>query len=100
MTLLPVEAGGRPSAIRPRDGSYRPFAIADDGARIRIRIIEGPPLIAPGGNGRVVAEIESMSATLSAGAELTLVEHDDRSVGILMITRFCRRSTFTSSAAL
>lgn len=100
MTLLPVEAGGRAAAIRPRDGSYRPFAIADDGARIRIRVIEGPPAIAPGEDGNVVAEIESISATLSAGAELRLMENDDRCVGILTITRLCRRPLTSSSAAM
>ena len=87
VTLLPVDAGGRTSAIRPRDGSYRPFAISHDGSRMRIRIIEGPPAIAPGQDGRVVAEIESTAATIAAGAELTLVEHEDRCVGILTVTR-------------
>lgn len=87
VTLLPVDAGGRTSAIRPRDGSYCPFAVSNDGARMRIRIIEGPPAIAPGQDGRIVAEIESIPATLDPGTELTLVEHDDRCVGILTVTR-------------
>ena len=90
MTLLPLEAGGRSAPIRPRDGSYRPFAIAPDGARIRLRVIEGPPELSPGQDARIVAEIESMPRAVSAGNELTLVEHEDRCVGILTVMRLCR----------
>ena len=90
MTLLPSDAGGRSSAIHPRDGSYRPFAVTRDGVRVRILIIEGPPAIDPGHDGRVVAELEEpISAVLFAGMELDLVEHD-RCVGILTVMRRCR----------
>lgn len=90
VTLLPAEAGGRSTSISPRDGSYRPFAISAGGDRLRIRVIEGPPSIAPGGNGSVVAELETPeAAALIAGMELDLVEHD-RCVGILTVTRLCR----------
>lgn len=88
ITLLPVEAGGRASAIYPRHGSYRPFVVAG-GERLRIRVIEGPPMIAPGQDGRIVAEIETPIASLVAGAELDLIEND-RFVGILSVTRLCR----------
>lgn len=93
VTLLPADAGGRSSAISPRDGSYRPIALSSGGERVQIRIIEGPPSIAPGHNGRVVVEIESAFrdiALLCAGTELELVEHE-RCVGILTVTRLWRR---------
>jgi hypothetical protein len=90
VTLLPADAGGRTSSIAPRDGSYRPFAVSSGGERLRIRIIEGPPTIAPGQDGNVVVELETpVTAYLSAGMELDLMEHD-RCVGILTVTRFCR----------
>lgn len=91
MTLLPAEAGGRTSSIAPRDGSYRPFAQSAGGGRLRIRVIEGPPTIAPGDNGSVVAEIETpvVFSELTAGMELDLIEHD-RCVGILRVMRLCR----------
>ena len=91
VTLFPSDAGGRSSAISPRDGSYRPFASTDGGARLRIRIIEGPPSIAPGHSGRVVVEIESdlHELILGAGTEFELIEHDRR-VGILTVARLWR----------
>jgi hypothetical protein len=93
LTLLPAEAGGRSLPIRPRDGSYRPFAISADGARLRIRVIEGPPELSPGQDARIVAEIESMQRAVAAGNELSLVESDDRCVGILTVMRLCRAAT-------
>jgi hypothetical protein len=92
ITLLPSDAGGRLSA--PRDGSYRPFAVMSDGARLRVRIIEGPPAIAPGQHGRVVVEIETASdlQSLAPGAEIDLLEHD-RCIGILRVNRACRAAT-------
>src|SRR5438874_12987160 len=92
VTLLPADAGGRTSPISPRDGSYCPFAAGAGGERLRIRVIEGPPSIAPGHEGRVVAEIESPIADDSliiAGAEFELIEYG-RCVGILTVSRFCR----------
>lgn len=92
VTLLPADAGGRTSAIAPRDGSYCPYAIAAGGERLRIRIIEGPPSIAPGNDGRVVAELEwpmPNTQDFIAGAEFDLIE-DERFVGILTVTRLCR----------
>ncbi len=94
ITLLPSDAGGRASAIAPRDGSYRPFAVMSDGARLRIRIIEGPPAIAPGQHGRVVVEIETATdlQLLTPGTEIDLLEHD-RCIGILRVNRVCRAAT-------
>lgn len=93
VTLIPAEAGGRRSAIFPRLGSYRPFVSIGGGARFRIRVIEGPPSIAPGHAGQVVAEIEGAAyGGLGAGAELDLIE-DGQCVGILHVTRLCRAVT-------
>jgi hypothetical protein len=89
VTLLPSAAGGRASAILPRDGSYRPFAETREGARLRIRVIEGPPAIAPGQDGSIVAEIEGPALDLPAGCELDLMEHEQR-VGILTVMRVRR----------
>ena len=47
--LLPPDAGGRLEPIAPRDGSYRPHV-----GSMRVRFIEGPPMIQPGSSGRVV----------------------------------------------
>lgn len=91
VTLIPAEAGGRASAIFPRLGSYRPFLQTSGGERLRIRIIEGPPSIAPGHDGQVVAEVET-PAVLIAGTELELIEYE-RCVGILSVTRVCRAET-------
>jgi len=93
VTLLPLEAGGRSNPIRPRDGSYRPYAITADGARMRLRVIEGPPEILPGQDARIVAEVESMQRVVYAGNELALVERDERCVGILTVMRLCRAAT-------
>ena len=92
LTLLPSEAGGRSSHISPRDGSYRPFALNAAGERLRIRVIEGPPSIAPGHGGRVVVELDVPlrdQSLAAAGSEFELIEHE-RSVGILTVTRLCR----------
>ena len=88
--LLPSDAGGRAAAVSPRDGSYRPFALAAE-SRLRIRMIEGPPLLAPGQSARVVVEVESGAIeALLPGAELDLVEPDDSPVGILTVLRVMR----------
>jgi hypothetical protein len=88
--LLPSDAGGRAAAVSPRDGSYRPFALAAE-SRLRIRMIEGPPLLAPGQSARVVVEVESGAIdSLIPGAELDLVEYDDAPIGILTVLRVMR----------
>jgi hypothetical protein len=88
--LIPSEAGGRNAAIAPRAGDYRPFVKSAAGAMLRLRFIEGPPRIAPGQGGRVVAELETpvpFDALFAPGAELDVVEHE-RVVGILTVSRF------------
>lgn len=86
--LVPSDAGGRQTAITPRDGSCRLFA----GVGV-VRFIEGPPAIAPGHEARVVVEIESPlpCPDLSAGVEIELVE-EERVVGLLRVTRLWREA--------
>lgn len=72
MLLLPPDAGGRNVPVRPREGSYSPFArLGDD--LLRVRVIEGPPRLAPGEGARVVLECDA-DHDLRDGAELQLVE--------------------------
>lgn len=88
LLLLPADAGGRSTAIAPRDGSYRPFAwIAE--RLTRIRLLEGPPRLAPGEEARVVLEIEA-DVDVIRGEELRVVELDDRVVGVATVDRVCR----------
>jgi len=90
LLLLPPDAGGRSNAIAPREGSYCPFVSIDEQLH-RARIIEGPPTLAPGDEGRVVVEIESGAGmTLHPGAEVRLMEHDEQCVGVLTVVRVCR----------
>jgi len=90
--LLPSDAGGRAAAVSPRDGSYRPFALADE-SRLRIRMIEGPPLLAPGQSARVVVEVESGAIeSLIPGVELDLLEFGDAPIGILTVLRVMREA--------
>lgn len=90
LLLLPPDAGGRASAVAPREGSYRPFAWIS-GRLTRVRLLEGPPLLGPGEEARVVLEIESSDdRDLRRGAELRLVELDDRVVGVATVVRVCR----------
>ena len=91
LLLLPTDAGGRTTAIRPRDGSYRPFAFLDE-RRIRIRLLEGPAQLAPGDEARVMLEIEEDVSVLR-GEELRVVELDDRLVGLATVVRVCRTAT-------
>jgi len=89
VVLIPSEVGGRGDAIAPRAGDYRPFVKSATGAMLRLRFIEGPPRIAPGQEGRVVAELETPvtdDALFAPGAELDVIEHE-RVVGILMLGR-------------
>ena len=92
VSMLPVNAGGRSGTITPRDGSYRPFArrtVSGEAAMLRIRFIEGPPLLAPGDSASVVLELETQ-ADLAAGAELEIVEHGGRIVGLMTVLRTWR----------
>lgn len=92
LVLLPSDAGGRDAAIEPRNGEYRPVLRGEDGSLVQLRLIEGPPRIAPGQHARVVAEIEAAScdtSRLDAGAELDLIEHE-QVVGILTVARWWR----------
>lgn len=92
VSLYPLEAGGRARPVAPREGSYRPFARAGE-LLLRLRFIEGPPLLAPGDAGRVVAELETEPSDddlLEAGAELDLCELGGRVVGIVNVLRRLR----------
>lgn len=88
LLLLPHEAGGRQTAVAPRDGSYRPFAWIDEHLT-RIRLLEGPAALRPGEEARVMMEIES-DIDMTRGDELRIVELDDRVVGIATVVRVCR----------
>jgi hypothetical protein len=91
LLLLPTDAGGRATAVAPRDGSYRPFAwIAEK--LTRIRLLEGPPRLSPGEEARVVLEIEE-DVDVIRGEELRVVELDDRIVGLATVVRVCRTAT-------
>jgi len=80
--FLPIDAGGRSEPIAPRQGSYRPRA-----GSMRVRFIEGPPTIEPGGCARVVVEIEEGALdNVAAGCELQIIV-EDRIVGLLTVTR-------------
>jgi len=90
LLLLPAEAGGRRSPVAPREGSYWPFVRVDE-RLLRARIIEGPPLLAPGDEARVVVEIDAdATASLRPGAEMPLLERDEQCVGLLTVVRVCR----------
>lgn len=94
VTMLPPEIGGRTNPVMPRDGSYRPFArIRHGGGLLRVRFIEGPPLLAPGDSDRVVLELESSSIDeqlLVTGVELELFEYDVSAVAVATVSRLCR----------
>lgn len=88
LLLLPPDAGGRTAPVAPREGSYRPYA--RQGPRIvRARVFEGPPLLAPGESDRVVLELEDDFVGLRRGAELEVLERDERVVGHLTVMRVC-----------
>lgn len=91
LLLLPPDAGGRETAVAPREGSYRPFAWIHE-RLLRIRLLEGPPRLAPGEEARVVLEIEA-EVEMRRGQELRVVELDDRVVGIATVLRVCRTAT-------
>lgn len=90
LLLLPHDLGGRSAPVAPREGSYRPFA--RHGPRVvRARLFEGPPLLGPGEEDRVVLELESEIDTLRCGAELQILERDERVVGVATVLRVCNR---------
>lgn len=89
LLLLPPDAGGRSAPVAPREGSYRPFTLLD-GQLGRARLLEGPPLLAPGDSARVMLELEDGSpAALRCGAELQILEHGRRIVGAATVMRIC-----------
>ena len=90
VTMLPSEAGGRTSAVSPREGTYRPIVRSMQGDRARVRFLEGPPQIAPGDAALVVAELETADDSLCAGEELDLIEPGDHLVGIVTLMRLWR----------
>lgn len=85
MVLCPAAAGGRTSPVEPREGSYRPF-VRSAGQLVRVRVIEGPPRLAPGDAARVVLESESL---LDVDSDLPLLERD-HIVGSVTILRVWR----------
>ena len=91
VTLLPSDAGGRTSAIAPRNGTYMAAVRSAQGERARVRFLEGPPQIAPGDGALVVAELDGHGKP-SAGDELDLIEPGERHVGIVTLLRVLRRA--------
>ncbi|HYO78006.1 MAG TPA: hypothetical protein VE010_16220 [Thermoanaerobaculia bacterium] len=93
LLLLPADAGGRTAPVSPREGSDRPYTLVD-GHLGRARLFEGPPSLAPGDAARVMLELEADTADLVRdGAELQLLEHDQRVVGAVTILRVCRTTS-------
>ena len=90
VTLIPESAGGRTSAVAPRNGTYRPVVRSQRGDLARVRFLEGPPQIAPGDGALVVAELEGIGDDFSAGEELDLMEPGDHLVGIATLMRVWR----------
>jgi hypothetical protein len=91
LLLLPAEAGGRIAPVEPREGSYRPF-VRSSGEAFHVRIIEGPPLLLPGENARVVVEIDAQLPLLDSASEWCLYERDERVVGALTLLRILREA--------
>lgn len=92
LLLLPAEAGGRASAVMPREGSYRPFLRFEERVS-RARLIEGPAQLAPGEEARVVLELESdVGEALDRGSELQLLELHEQLVGVVTVLRVCTRA--------
>lgn len=93
LALLPADAGGRTGSIAPRDGSYRPFVRFDTGVgTARLRVIEGPPLLGPGDDAHVVAEVED-EIEVVVGSDGLVVELGARVVGLLTVVSVCRGRT-------
>ena len=89
LLLLPPDAGGRQSPVAPREGSYRPFMRVDE-QTTRARLLEGPPLLLPGDEARVMLEVEGDGRAVRDGAEYPVLELDQRVVGIVTVMRVCR----------
>ena len=90
LLLLPPDAGGRSAPVAPREGSYRPFA--RHGPRVvRACLFEGPPLLGPGEEDRVMLELESDIDNVHRGAELEILELGERVVGLATVLRVCTR---------
>ena len=90
LLLFPPDAGGRTAPVAPREGSYRPFA--RHGPRVvRARLFEGPALLGPGEEDRVLVELESDLDSVGSGAELQILERDERVVGVATVLRVCTR---------
>ena len=88
LLLLPPDLGGRSAPVAPREGSYRPFA--RHGPRVvRARLFEGPALLGPGEEDRVMLELESDFETLDRGEELEILEGENRVVGMVTVLRIC-----------
>ena len=86
--MLPREAGGRLRPVSPRDGSYQPFARTPGGDLLRIRMIEGPPTLAPGEQAIVMVEFDgAIDVRVLEGTELSLLEHDDAPIGYVSVLR-------------
>jgi hypothetical protein len=86
LLLLPPDAGGRSAPVAPREGSYRPFA--RHGPRVvRARLFEGPPLLGPGEEDRVMLELESDIDNVHRGVELEILELGERVVGLATVLR-------------
>ena len=86
---LPPDAGGRSAPVAPREGSYRPFTRVD-GRLGRARLLEGPPLLAPGDAARVMLELDlAGEAVVHRGDELEILEHGERIVGAATVLRVC-----------
>ena len=88
--MLPREAGGRTTAVFPREGNYRPYVREAEGPLLRVRFIEGPARLAPGDVARVVMEMDGSSAVLLPGCELDLLEHEAARTGVVTVARVWR----------
>jgi hypothetical protein len=90
VAMLPREAGGRATAIEPREGNYRPYVRNAEGPLLRVRFIEGPATLSPGDVARVVIEMDASAAALLPGAELDLLEQEVGKTGVVTVSRVWR----------
>jgi hypothetical protein len=91
VTFLPRDAGGRASAVAPREGTYRPILRTRQGGCARVIFLEGPPQIAPGDGAIVVAQFEERGdEALVAGDDLDVIEPGERLVGLATLMRVMR----------
>jgi hypothetical protein len=87
VVMLPREAGGRASAVFPREGNYRPYVREAEGPLLRVRFIEGPPTLSPGDVARVVMEMDGGHGVFLPGCELDLLEHEAVRTGLVTVSR-------------